>query len=136
MLHEPAGGQGREPGKSQLRDRLRADGLEFNLLVVSDHGMTNVSLAHATVVDEYIDMTKVQVDFDESVMGLRPLDGDVAGLMRALSRLPAQYKVYRAADLPARFHLTGNARIPPVWIVPEEGWEIFRKATLDAARRA
>jgi predicted AlkP superfamily pyrophosphatase or phosphodiesterase len=115
-------------------DRLRADGVPFNLLVVSDHGMTNVSLAHATVLDDYLDMTKVQVDFDESVLGLRPLDGDVDATVRALSRLPPQYHVYRAADLPARYHLSDNARIPPVWIVPDEGWEIFRKSTLDAAR--
>jgi predicted AlkP superfamily pyrophosphatase or phosphodiesterase len=115
-------------------DRLRADGVEFNLLVVSDHGMTNVSLPHAAVVDDYLDLAKVQVDFDESVMGLRPLDGDVAGTVRALSRLPPQYHVYRAADLPARYHLLDNPRIPPVWIVPEEGWEIFRQSTLDPVR--
>lgn len=110
-------------------DRLRADGQEFNLLVVSDHGMTNVSPAHAAILEDYVDLAKVQVDFEESVMGLRPRDGNADGLIQALSRLSAHYKVYRAADLPARFHMSGTDRIPPVWVVPEEGWEIFQRST-------
>jgi predicted AlkP superfamily pyrophosphatase or phosphodiesterase len=110
-------------------DRLRADGQEFNLLVVSDHGMTNVSPAHAAILDDYVDPAKVHVDFEESVMGLRPLDGNVDGLIQALSRLSTHYKVYRAADLPARYHMSGSDRIPPVWVVPEEGWEIFQRST-------
>jgi predicted AlkP superfamily pyrophosphatase or phosphodiesterase len=115
-------------------DRLRADGREFNLLVVSDHGMTNVALARAAVLDDYLDPAKVQVDFEESVMGLRPLSLSTDEMVAALSRLPPAYKVYRAADLPARYHLTGSDRIPPVWIVPDEGWEIFRRASLEAVR--
>jgi predicted AlkP superfamily pyrophosphatase or phosphodiesterase len=45
-------------------------------------------------------------------------------VVRALSALPPQAKAYLSSDLPARFHLNGNARIPPVWIVADEGWEI------------
>ena len=117
-----------------LLDRLQAEGVAFNVMVVSDHGMADVALDRVAVVDDYLDLTKVQVDFDESVLGLRPLDGDVDGLLRALAKLPPHYRVYRAADLPARFHLSGTDRIPPVWVVPDEGWEIYRKSTLDPVR--
>jgi predicted AlkP superfamily pyrophosphatase or phosphodiesterase len=113
-------------------DRLRADRQEVNLLIVSDHGMTNVSPERAAILDDYVDLAKVQVDFEESVMGLRPRDSDVDGLVQALARLSSHYKVYRASDLPARYHLSGSARIPPVWIVPEEGWEIFQRSTFTA----
>lgn len=110
-------------------DRLRADRQTVNLLIVSDHGMTKVSPERAAIIDDYVDLAQVQVDFEESVMGLRPRDGDVDRLVRALSRLPSHYKVYRAADLPPRYHMSGSDRIPPVWIVPEEGWEIFLRRT-------
>ena len=117
-------------------DLFRADHQAFNVLVVSDHGMTNVALERTIMIEDYLDPAKVQVDFEESVMGLRPLNGDLDGMVRALAQLPPQYKVYRAADLPARYHLSGTSRIPPIWIVADEGWEIYRRATLEAARNS
>jgi predicted AlkP superfamily pyrophosphatase or phosphodiesterase len=37
-------------------------------------------------------------------------------------------------DLPARFHISSNPRNPPVWIVPEEGWEIYFEAHFNLFR--
>lgn len=106
-----------------IRARLKSEGSTVNLVVVSDHGMTSISTDHVVVLDDYLDPAFVQVDFFGSVAGLRPLDGNAASVVRALSALP-HAKAYLAEDLPARFHVGGNPRIPPVWIVPDEGWEI------------
>jgi predicted AlkP superfamily pyrophosphatase or phosphodiesterase len=76
------------------------------------------------VLDDYLDPGFVQVDFFGSVAGLRPLDGNAQSVVRALSAVPPHVKVYLSSDLPARFHLSSNPRIPPVWLVPDEGWEI------------
>jgi predicted AlkP superfamily pyrophosphatase or phosphodiesterase len=81
------------------------------------------------MLDDYVDLDAVQVDFDGPVVGLRPLDGQVEQVIARLSRLPAQFKVYRESELPARWHLRGNPRIPPVWIVADPGWRIQRKST-------
>ena len=117
----------------QIEDRLKAAGLAVNLVIVSDHGMTNISTDRVIILDDYLDPAFVQVDFFGSVAGLRPLDGNAASVVRALSALP-HAKAYLSQDLPARFHLGGNARIPPVWIVPDEGWEIETRAHFKAAR--
>jgi hypothetical protein len=130
-----------------LMDRLKAEQLPVNLIVVSDHGMTPVSPDRVMLLDDYVDLKTVQVDFLSSTVGLRPLRGTAADLVKALAGLP-HAKAYltdhvpprsgpagwlHAADtqwlhrsdyLPERFHLTGNARIPDVWIVPELGWHI------------
>jgi hypothetical protein len=72
----------------------------------------------------------VQVDFDGPVAGLRPKNGDTAALLQSLA--PLQHaKAYRVEDLPPRFHITANPRNPPVWIVPDEGWEIYFRTKFD-----
>jgi predicted AlkP superfamily pyrophosphatase or phosphodiesterase len=136
-----------------LLDRLEAEHLgPVNVLVVSDHGMTNVSPDRVMLLDDYLDPATVEVDFQSPAMGLRPLRGGSArDLVRALARLPharayltdnqppaaglAGWRhrldvdvLHRGDFLPARFHLTGNPRIPDVWIVPELGWHIQTRA--------
>jgi hypothetical protein len=66
-------------------------------------------------------------------VGLRPLAGtDTDSIMRALAKLPAHATAYRAADLPARFYVDPrNPRVPPVWIVPAEGWQLMRRAQFE-----
>ncbi len=117
-----------------LHSRLRTAGIEANLVIVADHGMTPISPERVLLFDDYIDLSSVQIEFDGSVAGLRPLAGnDPARLAQALARVP-HAKVYRSADLPARFHLRNNVRIPPVWVVPEEGWEILTRRSFETIR--
>jgi predicted AlkP superfamily pyrophosphatase or phosphodiesterase len=134
-----------------LMDRLRAEHLPVNLIVVSDHGMTPVSPDRVMLLDDYLDPSTVEIDFQSPAMGLRPIKGTAEDIVHALANLPhakayltdnqpppsgikglwhwLNYRVLRRADyLPARFHLTGNPRIPDVWIVPEEGWHMETRA--------
>ena len=111
-----------------IMDRLKREHLSANVIIVSDHGMTPIGTKRVLLLDDYVDLATVQVDFEDPVGGLRPIGGsDVPTLMRALSKMP-HVAVSRVEDLPARFHITANPRNPPVWIVPEEGWEVERKA--------
>jgi predicted AlkP superfamily pyrophosphatase or phosphodiesterase len=111
----------------ELMDRLRAEHLPVNLLVVSDHGMTPVSAQRVLLLDDYVDLKTVEVDFQSPAMGLRVLHGSAQDLVHTLSCLPPA-KVYLAASLPARWHLTANPRIPDVWIAPELGWHVQTRA--------
>jgi predicted AlkP superfamily pyrophosphatase or phosphodiesterase len=134
-----------------LMDRLRSERLPVNLIVVSDHGMTPVSPDRVMLLDDYLDPKTVQIDFQSPVMGLRPLQGKAEDILHALANLPhgkayladnqpppgglaglwhwLDCRVIRRSDyLPARFHLTGNPRIPDVWVVPELGWHIETRA--------
>jgi predicted AlkP superfamily pyrophosphatase or phosphodiesterase len=44
-------------------------------------------------------------------------------------------KAWRAEDLPARFRLTGNGRISPVWLLADEGWQLATKANFERLRK-
>ncbi len=115
--------------------RATAENIPLNLVIVSDHGfIATEGKTKTAMLDDYVDFNAVQVDFDGPVAGLRPLDGDVGALVRHLAALPPHYQVYRAEDLPARWHLRENPRIPPVWIVPEASWRIQRRSTFLAVK--
>ena len=115
--------------------RSQAEQIPLNFVIVSDHGFIATDGATMTaMIDDYVDFTRVQVDFDGPTCGLRPLDGDTDALLKRLQALPPQYKVYQSKDLPARWQMRDNQRIPPVWIVPEAGWRIQRRSTYLAVK--
>lgn len=111
--------------------RAKAEDIALNLVIVSDHGMTPISKERIVILDTYIDPKSVQVDFDGPVAGLRPVNNDVAALMKTLATLQ-HAKAYLTEDLPAHFRITANPRNPAVWIVPDEGWEIYTQAKFDS----
>jgi predicted AlkP superfamily pyrophosphatase or phosphodiesterase len=118
-----------------LRERLERGGRRLNLVIVSDHGMTPVDLEHVLVLENYLDVAAVQIDFEGSVVGLRPFDGNVERLIAALAALPPERaRAYAAADLPGHLKIDpGHPRVPPVWILPAEGWRVYRQSTVDRA---
>jgi predicted AlkP superfamily pyrophosphatase or phosphodiesterase len=118
-----------------ILNRLQADGIAANIVIVSDHGMTPISTERIILLDDYVRPSDVQLDFEGPVAGLRPLAGDVPSLLHALAPL-RHARAYRVEDLPARFHVTADPRNPPVWIVPEEGWEIYFRSRFEVYRKS
>lgn len=110
--------------------RLRAAHIEPNLVLTSDHGMTATSVDRVVILDDHLDRNSVQIDSEGSVLALRPLQDDPATLVRKLANVP-HVRAYLAEDLPARFRLRGNARIAPVWVLPDEGWHIGTRANFE-----
>lgn len=98
-----------------------------NLIIVSDHGMTDISPDRMIELRDFLDMTKVQVDFSGAVAGMRPLDNDVDGLYQKLKGIGPHYRVYRKENMPERYHFTENRRIPPVVVVSDDGWYIGKR---------
>ena len=117
-----------------LLAQVRAEGVEPNLMVVSDHGMSATSIERTIILDDLIDLKTVQIDADGSTLSMRPLDGDAARLVRAFAGVP-HVKAYRAEELRERFHFDDNARIAPVWVLPDEGWHLATRATVERLKR-
>ena len=114
--------------------RLRAEQIEPNLIIVSDHGMTATAADRVVLLEDHIDLSSVQVDHQGSTLALRPLDGDDARVIRAFAQVP-HLKALRAEDLPPHFRLSGNARIPSVWLLPDEGWLVGTKANYERLKK-
>jgi predicted AlkP superfamily pyrophosphatase or phosphodiesterase len=105
---------------------LQLDDL-VNVIIVSDHGMTDLSTNRVIALSDYVDLGSVQVDTWGAVAGLRPLDGNVDALYGEFAGKENHFKVYRQENMPARFHYTDNPRIPPVVLVADEGWYINKR---------
>ena len=93
-------------------------------VVVSDHGMAALSPDRVIVLDQYLDVTTVDVIDWAPVLGLTPKDGNVDRLYAALKDKHPNLRVYRNRDIPAEYGLAGHPRVPPVIGIADEGWNI------------
>lgn len=117
---------------ARLIDGARAlpVGDRVNVVVVSDHGMTAVRPARNTLyLDETVPLEGVDVVAAGNYAQLF-FRGDTARreATRAalVARLPHS-RVYRRAEIPARFHLAGSPRAGDLLVVMEAPWELRRR---------
>jgi predicted AlkP superfamily pyrophosphatase or phosphodiesterase len=95
-----------------------------NIIVVADHGMTESSGQRLIVLDDYIDLSTVEIVDWTPVAAIAPRDGDAERVFRALAGRHPNLQVYRKGDVPARLHFNAHPRITPIVAVADEGWTI------------
>jgi predicted AlkP superfamily pyrophosphatase or phosphodiesterase len=123
----------------QLREgvhRLGLDGV-VNYVIVSDHGMADLSPDRVIVLSEMIDLNTVNVDFSGAVAGLRPHDAaEEKAVYEALAAKASQghFKVFRGEEMPERLHFRAHRRIPPIVLLADEGWMIIREPLTSVTR--
>ena len=96
-------------------------------VIVSDHGMAALSPDRVIVLDDYIDVAKADVVDWSPVLGLSPRDGDVEGMYAALKDKHPSLAVYRNREIPPEYGLAGHPRVPPIFAIAHEGWQIASK---------
>lgn len=117
-----------------MLSRIRMAGIEPNVVVVSDHGMTATSKDRVVLLDEFLDRESVTVESDGSVLVLRPAAENEDEILRRLARAP-HVRAFRAADLPAQLHLGPGPRVAPIWVLPDDGWHISWRSSFDKLRQ-
>jgi predicted AlkP superfamily pyrophosphatase or phosphodiesterase len=98
-----------------------------NYILVSDHGMAQLSRDRMIVLDDFIDVADADVVDWSPVLGLSPRDGDVNRLYAALRDKHPHLKVYRREELPAEYGLASHPRLPAVIGIADDGWYITSK---------
>jgi predicted AlkP superfamily pyrophosphatase or phosphodiesterase len=97
---------------------------KVNLIIVSDHGMAVQDNRNTILLDKLFD-TKLaeKILWTSEIVGIFPKEGQEAAIYDALkAKLPSHARVYRKQDVPARFHYSNSPRIPPILVLPDEGW--------------
>jgi predicted AlkP superfamily pyrophosphatase or phosphodiesterase len=105
-----------------------------NLVVVSDHGMAEVSVDRVVVLDDYISLDDVDIADLNPTVGLFPKPGREEDVYRALVGAHPRLQVYRRDATPERWHYRGHPRIPPVIGVVDEGWQVLSRRTVEGIR--
>ena len=120
----------------RLMSGLESRGLtdRVNVVVVSDHGMAATSPDRVVVLDDYISLDDVVVSDLNPTIGLFPRPGKEDAVYSALVNAHPRLRVFRRSETPAAWHYRDHPRIPPITGVMDEGWQILRRATVNAIR--
>jgi predicted AlkP superfamily pyrophosphatase or phosphodiesterase len=116
----------------RLVDGLRRRQLvgRVNVVLTSDHGLSETSMSRVVVLDDYISLDDVDVIELNPTLGLLPKPGREDAVYAALAGAHPRLKVYRRAETPAHWHYRDHPRIPPLVGVVDEGWQVLRRATV------
>ena len=108
-----------------LVDGVRSRGLDstLNVIVVSDHGMTNISLDRMIEIPRHADWSLVE-QFVEvgAICHLFCKQGQLDVVYEQLARVHPNMTVYRRDDVPVHWHYSRNRRIGDLLLVMDEGW--------------
>ena len=122
----------------RLIDGLKARRIlaQVNLIIVSDHGMATQNPNNAIILDELFDTSLAErILWTSEIVSIFPKAGKEDAIYTTLkARLPPQAKLYRKAEVPARFHYSNSPRIAPLLVLPEEGWTLTTRAKFDEAK--
>src|SRR5262249_60863061 len=90
----------------QLMAGVRALGLEprTTIVVVSDHGMTELSNDRVVYLDDYLDPETIDVTELHGFLAIAPKDGDANALYRKLHGRHPALAVYLREQTPERLH--------------------------------
>jgi predicted AlkP superfamily pyrophosphatase or phosphodiesterase len=99
-----------------LQDRV-------NYVLVSDHGMSPLSPDRVIVLDDYIDVSSVDVIDTSPIVGINPKPGvSVDAIYAALKDKHPALKVYLRSNLPEVYRLRNHPRMPAIIGVADDGW--------------
>lgn len=113
---------------ARLVNGLEAKGLSnrTDVIIVSDHGMTDVSVNRIVLLENYINMTQVKVYMSGPIADVWVQDvTQVERIYQQLQPAP-NMTCYKKQDLPERYHYQNNVRIGDIICVAKIGWSILR----------
>ncbi|XP_019958951.1 bis(5'-adenosyl)-triphosphatase enpp4 [Paralichthys olivaceus] len=111
-----------------LVSRLKSSGLwgRINVIVTSDHGMTQLSTERIIRLDDCINPDDYMLVDSSPVAALIP-HKDPKAAFTQLSKCHTHMTAYLKTDIPDRLHYQNNKYIQPIILVADEGWTIVQR---------
>ncbi|MBI3004670.1 MAG: alkaline phosphatase family protein [Ignavibacteriales bacterium] len=108
---------------------------KVNIVIVSDHGMSQLSPDRVVYLEDYIDSTDSRVVDWSPVAALIPASGREEKVYDALKNAHPNLKLYRKNEIPELWHYRDNPRISQLLAVADDGWTIARRRSQRGERR-
>lgn len=120
----------------RLVDGVESLGLAARVhwIVVSDHGMAPLSADRLIQLDDYVDPATIQVVDTGPWLTVNPVGVTADAIFEALHGKHPHLRVFRSAELPAKYGLADHPRLPAIVALADEGWYVVSRNRL--ARRA
>ena len=109
-------------------------GRTASLVIVADHGMEPVSPDRTILLDDYLDLNSIDVDFAGPTAALRPKSGPAEELAAKLRGRHPHLSVWLRNEVPERLHYRASGRIAPVVLSADPGWYITTRDFLRVKR--
>lgn len=111
-----------------LKDLQLSD--KYNLIVLSDHGITNIDSSRTIFLDDFVDLDEAGIIDWSPVLALRPALNKTDEIYAALRSAHPNLHVYRRGEIPIELHYSNHHRIPPIIGIADEGWSISTRQYL------
>lgn len=98
---------------------------QINIIVLSDHGMGQLSLDKQVILDQYID-TSLIANYNgwNPTISLQVKEGKLDEVMEQLSRAP-NVKSYSRGNFPDRLHFGSHPRTLDVTVIADAGYSLY-----------
>ena len=109
-----------------LIDGLEAQNIlnEVNIMIVSDHGMTETPDTKVINIADYINLDDVVTVGGGPFMEIRPNEGKLESVYQALQNID-NTQVFKKENIPDKFNYKNNNRIEPILLLADEHWSIM-----------
>ena len=106
-----------------------------NIIVVSDHGMTEISPDRTINIDVLLDGFDYVSGDNGPFMLIESSDNDFENVYQILKENENHFKVYKREDVPEYFHYSDNALISRLVILAENGWGVETNNSLENLKK-
>jgi len=97
---------------------------KVNIMIVSDHGMAQLSNDRVILIDQYINMSNVYIVDLGPVTAIIPNEGKTQEIFNELNGAHPNMTVYMKNNTVPYWEYTNNRRITPIVLVLDDGWSI------------
>ena len=95
-----------------------------DVIIVSDHGMSQLSRDSMIFLDDYIDLNDVGIVNFTPIADLVPEPTMEQEIYDALANAHPKMRVFKKGEAPAELHYNNHRRIMPLVCIAEDGWSI------------
>ncbi len=96
-----------------------------NIIIVSDHGMSDVSSDRVINVEEILAGYNQKLWDYGPVMYVFPEKDESDKVYNRLKSEENKFKVYRKEEVPEYYHFSNNAMIPEIILIADPGWSLM-----------
>ncbi len=105
---------------------------KVNIMIVSDHGMAQLSQERLIFLDDYLDPTNLKILNWYPVLDIWCEESEVDSVFNLINGKHPNLSVYKRADVPKYLHYSKNNRIAPIVGILDNGWSLTSHEYFDS----
>lgn len=111
----------------KIKERIQKAGLKdsLNLIILSDHGMTNVSKEKSINIEKIINDPACRIYGTGPISMIQPPKEKINKIYDELKKKENHYKVYLKKEMPEYFHFSKHPFIGDIIVVADLGWAVI-----------